>query len=45
MFFALNHPNYAHGTVKYDKSLLTFEETHPETFWEYQMVCLVSTEQ
>ena len=31
MFFALNHPNYARWTVKYHNSLLTLEETHPET--------------
>ena len=30
MFFALNHPNYARWTVKYRKSLLILEETHPE---------------
>ena len=36
MFFALNHPNYARWTVKYHNSLLTLEETHPETFREYQ---------
>ena len=37
MFFALNHPNYARWTVKYHNSLLTLEETHPETFREYQV--------
>ena len=36
MFFSLNHPNYAPWTVKYYNSLFTLEETHPETFWEYQ---------
>ena len=36
MFFALNHPNYACWAVKYHNSLLTLEETHPETFREYQ---------
>ena len=36
MFFALNHPNYACWKVKYHNSLLTLEETHPETFWVYQ---------
>ena len=36
MFFALNHSNDARWTVKYHKSLLTLEETHPETFQEYQ---------
>ena len=36
MFFVLNHPNYACWTVKYHSSLLTLEETHPETFREYQ---------
>ena len=36
MFFALNHLNYARWTVKYYNNLLTLEETHPETFREYQ---------
>ena len=36
MFFGLNHPNYAHWTVKYHSSSLELEEVHPETFREYQ---------
>ena len=36
MFFALNHPNYTRWIVKCHNSLLTLEETHPETFQEYQ---------
>ena len=36
VFFALNHPNYARWTVKYRNSLLSLEETHSETFREYQ---------
>ena len=36
MFFALNHPSYARWTVKHHNSLLTLEETHLETFREYQ---------
>ena len=36
MVFALNLPNYACWTVKYHDILLTLEETHPETFREYQ---------
>ena len=36
MFFALNHTNYARLAVKYRNSMLTLEETHPETFREYQ---------
>ena len=34
--FNFVHANYAGWTVKYHNSLLTFEETHPETFWKYQ---------
>ena len=36
MFFPLNYPDYARWTVKYHNCLLTLEETHPETFREYQ---------
>ena len=36
MFFALNHPNYARWAVKYHNIWLTLEETHPQTFREYQ---------
>ena len=35
-FFALNHPNYARWTVQYHNNLLMLQDTHPETYEEFQ---------
>lgn len=36
LFFALNHPNYARGSIRYHYNLLQLENTHPEVYKDFK---------